>query len=156
MRLRQELMERPSERGMPSIRSHLQGGHEGKSTLVESSMGNPKSSVADPLVPKQEDVEVEGTVRPAHPRTTPKACLNALAGCEELAGRARGVNPNGSIEEQLARSPHRDRLPDSTDRNNLNVWEHSESLYGQAQQHSPISQRAAQSNDSRQIGRAHV
>ena len=55
---RQQLPERTSERCMPGIWSDLQGRHEGKSTLVESSMGNTKSRISDPLIPKQEDVEI--------------------------------------------------------------------------------------------------
>ena len=60
------------EPGMHGQRGHLQGWNQGKRTLVQAQVGNDQIGLADDVVPKEKDVEIERTVRPPQARPPPQ------------------------------------------------------------------------------------
>ena len=134
---------------MDDRRSNLKHRNQRKRTLMKPQMGHDEVRLADDVVPKEEQIKIEGSIGPSSSRSTAEAHLDFLADPQQGAGRQGTLQPYRSVEEDLARGADGHRSPDTADRGDLEPRVGIQRLDRQLKHPLPIAQGAPQSDDGR-------
>ncbi len=147
MGLHEELAERTAQDRVAGLGRDLDGGQQRERPLMQPGMGNDEVRLSDALVAKQQDVEIQRSIRPALARPSPEPPLDALAGRQQRTRREPRAEVDGGVEEDLSGSPQRHRAPDPADREHLDLRQRAEGLDRQGEDPLPVSQGAAKTHD---------